>query len=169
MGSNYSLPSSFTIEFKQTGLFTYKIRTSQVLPLSPDDVFPFFEDPRNLSVITPQWLNFRMIDSEHAEVFKGAEFDYTIRWCGVKLRWRTRIVDYEKPERFTDVQLSGPYSSWQHIHTFEKTSEGTRMHDDVTYGIPLIAMPLHRIIIRRQLEDIFCFRAVRIAKWLNIQ
>jgi ligand-binding SRPBCC domain-containing protein len=108
-----------------------------------------------------------MIDSNNAQVFKGAEFDYTIRWFGVKLSWRTRIVDYEKPERFTDIQLSGPYRSWQHIHTFEKIPEGTRMHDDVTYGIPLIAMPLHKFIIRRQLEDIFCFRAIRIADWLN--
>jgi ligand-binding SRPBCC domain-containing protein len=167
MKINYSLPASFTLEFKQTGGFTYKILTSQILPLSPDDVFPFFENPRNLSEITPQWLDFRMIDSNNAQVFKGAEFDYTIRWFGVKFSWRTRIVDYEKPERFTDIQLSGPYRSWQHIHTFEKIPEGTRMHDDVTYGIPLIAMPLHKFIIRRQLEDIFCFRAIRIADWLN--
>ena len=168
MKLNYSLPSSFTIEFKQTGFFTYKICTSQVLPLAPDDVFPFFEDPRNLSSITPRWLDFRMIDSNKAEVFKGAEFDYTIRWLGVKLRWRTRIIDYQKPERFTDIQLSGPYRSWKHVHTFEKIPEGTRVHDDVTYGIPLIIMPLHRIIIRRQLKDIFCFRAVRVADVLTM-
>ena len=167
MRIKYSLPSSFTIDFKKTGFFTYRILTSQVFPFSPEDVFPFFEDPRNLSEITPQWLDFRMINKDKAAVFKGAEFDYTIRWFGVRFRWRTRIVDYKKPERFTDVQLSGPYRCWQHIHIFEKVPNGTRMKDDVTYGIPLVAVPLHSIIIRKQLEDIFCFRAVRIADTLN--
>jgi ligand-binding SRPBCC domain-containing protein len=169
MSVTYSLPPSFTIEFKQTGFFTHKILTSQVVPLPPDDVFPFFEDPRNLSEITPQWLDFRMIKSTNADVFKGAQFVYTIRWFGVKLRWKTKIVDYEKPVRFTDIQLSGPYKSWQHIHTFEKIPEGTRVHDDVTYGIPLIAKPIYSIIIKKQLEDIFCYRAVRIADWLKKQ
>jgi ligand-binding SRPBCC domain-containing protein len=162
-----SLPLSFTISFKQKDFFTYKILTSQVLPLSPDGVFHFFEDPRNLSTITPQWLDFRMINSNNAEVFKGAQFVYTIRWLGVKIRWRTKITDYEKPVRFTDIQLSGPYRSWQHIHTFEKIPEGTRMHDDVTYRIPLIAKPLYSIIIKKQLEDIFSYRAVRIADRFN--
>jgi len=169
MSVEYCLPSSFSIEFKQTGFFTYKIFTSQVLPLSPDDVFSFFKDPRNISEITPEWLDFRMIDRNKSEMYKGAEFDYTIRWFGVKLGWRTKIIDYKKPERFTDIQLSGPYRSWQHIHTFEKISEGTCMKDDVSYSLPLIAVPLHRIILRRQLDDIFCYRAVRIAEWITMQ
>jgi len=168
MKTRYALPSSFTIEFRKTGIFTYKILTSQVLPFSPDEVFPLLENPGKLPEITPKWLDFRVVDCHNTTVFKGAEFDYTIRWFGIKLRWRTRIIDYQKPVRFTDIQVSGPYSSWQHIHTFEKLSKGTRLKDEVTYGIPLFAMPLHKIIIKKQLEDIFCFRAVRIKDLLSM-
>lgn len=128
-------------------------------------VFTFFENPQNLFEITPDWLRFVMKDREiKSKVFEGAEFDYTIRWYGVTLEWKSRIIDYKPPERFTDVQLIGPYRSWEHQHTFEDTPEGTLMRDAVTYELPfgLLGNTVHALIVRRQLEDIFSYRAMRV-------
>lgn len=165
MQNNYALPPTFRMQFSNIGSLTYELRTSQVLWLPPDNVFPFFEDPKNLFAITPDWLDFKMIAGSGSEVFEGAEFDYTIRWFGFRLAWKSRIVDYQPPHRFADIQIAGPYRSWKHLHTFEAVPEGTVMKDTVTYRLPALAFPLHRPIIRKQLEDIFTYRAVRIAEW----
>jgi ligand-binding SRPBCC domain-containing protein len=166
--SKYILPPTFSAEFGRADNKTCRLVTSQVLPLSPEEAFAFFEDPGNLFDITPDWLDFSMIDPKgKKEVFEGAEFDYTIRWFSMKLRWRSRIVDYRPPDRFTDIQIAGPYALWRHLHTFEKVTGGTLMRDVVYYRPPFgfLGTILHGIIIRRQLLDIFSYRAVRIFQW----
>jgi ligand-binding SRPBCC domain-containing protein len=143
----------------------YRLAASQVLPLPPEHVFPFFEDPRNLFEITPDWLDFRMMDPGQSAVFEGAEFGYTIRWLGIRIRWRSRITDYRPPNRFADIQLIGPYRSWHHVHTFERVPQGTLMRDEVTYELPFGAGLLHPWVIRPQLRAIFTYRARRVAEW----
>jgi ligand-binding SRPBCC domain-containing protein len=168
MGKRKGFPPGFGIEFVRLGRRSYKLTASQVLPIPPEDAFGFFEDPRNLAAITPGWLDFRMLPSKgEAEVFEGAEFRYTIRWLGFRQRWRSRISDYSPPYRFTDIQVSGPYAHWSHLHVFERLPEGTLLRDEVTYRLPYgwLGGLLHRLLIRRQLEEIFRYRAVKIAGW----
>jgi len=143
---------------------------SQVLPLPRKEVFHFFEDPRNLFNITPDWLRFVMKDtSSKTEMFEGAEFDYAIRWFGIPMHWKSRIIGYKPPEQFTDIQLAGPYRSWSHLHTFEEAPEGTLMRDTVTYQLPLgpLGSLAHVLAVRHQLDDIFRYRAARINEWTN--
>ena len=147
---------------------THRLSASQVLPLPRREAFLFFEDPRNLFDITPDWLRFVMKDREaRTEVSEGAEFDYTIRWLGVTIPWRSRIVDYHPPEQFTDIQITGPYRNWSHLHTFEEVPDGTVMRDIVTYRLPFgsLGTAVHALAVRRQLEHIFQYRAVRIDQW----
>jgi len=165
MSAHKALPPTFAIEFRRIDFLRRTLITSQVLPLAPEEVFPFFEDPRNLFEITPDWLDFRMAEGMRSAVYEGAEFHYTIKLFGVRIGWRSRIVDYRPPERFVDIQLKGPYWHWHHLHTFEAVPEGTLMKDEVTYRPPFIALPLHGVIIKRRLEDIFSYRAVRVWEW----
>jgi ligand-binding SRPBCC domain-containing protein len=81
--------------------------------------------------------------------------------------WRSRITGYRPPEEFTDVQLVGPYRSWSHLHTFEETPDGTLMRDIVTYQLPFgpAGRVVHTLAVRKQLEDIFRYRAMRIDEW----
>jgi ligand-binding SRPBCC domain-containing protein len=161
------LPGTFSITFSSLDGLTFLLSASQVLPVSRARAFGFFEDPRNLFEITPGWLEFKMRDGSKAEVFEGAEFDYTIRWFSLILPWRSRITGYRPPESFIDVQVKGPYLFWSHLHTFEEKDGATLMRDEVTYRIPFgpFGRLLHWFIVRRQLRDIFCYRAVRIDQW----
>jgi len=166
MSSNPS--PTFSIRFDRLDGSTHQLTVSQVLPLPREQVFAFFEDPRNLFDITPDWLRFVMNDRDpEAAMFDGAEFDYTIRWLGVPLPWKSRIIGYEPPERFTDIQLTGPYRSWRHLHTFEETVGGTLMLDTVTYQMPFgpLGGLVHAFAVRHQLEHIFRYRAARIDEW----
>ena len=104
---------------------------------------------------------------KNQEVFEGAEFAYHIRWFRTKMQWRSRIVKYLPPEEFTDIQVKGPYNIWEHRHRFSETKEGTLMTDEIFYRVPFsyIGEFVHALIIKKQLMDIFCYRALKIAEW----
>jgi ligand-binding SRPBCC domain-containing protein len=163
-----ALKTDCHIDIRRTGLLSYRIFASQVLRIGQREAFTFFEDPRNLCDITPVWLDFCMLEKEcHRGVHENAEFDYTIKFLGIKMPWRSRIVDFKPPERFTDIQLKGPYKSWIHVHTLERIAEGTLVKDEVTYSLYLPALLLHRFIIRKRLIEIFRYRAAKIAEWAD--
>jgi ligand-binding SRPBCC domain-containing protein len=162
------VPPSFTISFEHIHRSLHRLSASQVLPLSRKEAFTFFEDPRNLVGITPGWLRFVMKDRDsRTDMFEGAEFDYTIRWLRIPMFWKSKIMGYRPPDQFTDVQLAGPYRSWSHQHIFEEQGSGTLMRDIVTYRLPLgpLGSIAHRFAIKRQLENIFRYRAVRVDAW----
>ena len=64
----------------------------------------------------------------------------TVTWrarhFGVPWRLRSRITQHERPHRFVDEMVSGPFRRWRHVHRFETTPTGTRMVDDVDYAAP---------------------------------
>ena len=146
------------------GLKKYTLRATQLIGLKPAGAFSFFEDPKNLAAITPPWLNFRIIGDCGGSTCRGAEFDYTLRWFGLTIPWRTRITEYSAGRSFTDAQIRGPYRSWVHRHTFRAMPEGTLMEDRVDFVLPLAALPLSPLVCR-QLEDIFSYRAHRVSEW----
>jgi len=132
------------------GQATFILRTEQYFPVPPKQAFSFFEDPRNLFGITPGWLDFRMDRSDaFTAVSEGAEFNYRIRWLGIRMDWRSRIVNYRPPDEFTDIQILGPYRSWQHTTGLKARGQGTFMTDEVRYTLPfyfwvLLFMPGHQ-------------------------
>ncbi len=147
---------------------TYELRCEQRFPLSLVETFEFFKDPANLSRITPPWLNF-VIRTRDLRMEKGAEIDYTIRWMGIPLGWKTIIADYEPPFEFVDVQARGPYKLWHHRHSFRPTEEGTLVTDIIHYELPLgfLGAIAHRLFVRRQLHEIFRFRQEALSEILG--
>jgi ligand-binding SRPBCC domain-containing protein len=170
MKGKYTLPEKFSIRFDKTDTHTFLLSTQQIIPIPVEKAFSFFEKPENLSEITPEWLNFRFkMKGTQSKTYKGAEFDYTIRWFAIRINWHTLISEYRHPVMFTDVQVKGPYALWKHLHTFEPVPEGTLLKDFVTYRIPFgfFGNILFGTIIRKQLRDIFSYRAFRIAEWAS--
>jgi ligand-binding SRPBCC domain-containing protein len=133
-----------------------------------DDVFAFFADAANLARITPPAVGFRVL-TEPATLAAGAVLDGRISWFGVPIRWRAFIREYDPPFRFVDVQLRGPWRRWEHRHRFLEESGGTAIEDRVTYGLPLggLGQLAHALVVRRQLTDLWRYRAVRLRELLE--
>lgn len=137
------------------------LERKQVLQADRDGVFQFFRDPGNLSRITPPRLGFRILTPGPILMKEGALLNYTIRWLGMPVRWTTLITRYDPPDVFVDEQIRGPYAFWHHMHRFRAVAGGTEMTDTVHYGLPGGALGglAHGLLIRRQLEGIFDYRA----------
>jgi ligand-binding SRPBCC domain-containing protein len=142
-------------------LSVHILRREQRLSGTPEEVFPFFAEARNLEAITPPWLGFRVVTPEPVEMRAGAPIEYRLRLHGVPLRWHTTIAVWDPPRRFVDVQVSGPYRLWHHTHDFAPDGDGgTVMRDTVRYSLPYgpLGAVAHRALVRRDLAAIFDFR-----------
>lgn len=142
----------------------FVIRKEQWIPRSVHHVFAFFCDAGNLETMTPRWLRFNILTPRPIRMAAGARIDYRLSWIGIPLRWETEITRWNPPHEFVDVQRSGPYRLWRHSHRFEPWFGGTLMSDTVEYALPLAWMGrvVHRLVVRRDLERVFAFRAARI-------
>jgi ligand-binding SRPBCC domain-containing protein len=130
------------------------------------DVFAFFADARNLEVLTPPFLRFRILTQPPIAMRAGTLIDYQIRLVGISMRWKTLIESFEPGHRFVDVQLSGPYKAWRHEHEFVAVPDGTLVKDRVMYEMPLgLVGELGRaVVVKRTLGRIFDYRSQAIAK-----
>ena len=146
------------------------LRREQRLSGTPDEVFEFFAQPRNLEPMTPPLLRFRVVTPEPIAMGQGTLIRYRLRVHGLPVGWLTEITEWAPPYRFVDEQIKGPYALWHHTHTFEPTGDGdTLMRDVVRYRIgfgPLGSLA-DRLIVRRDVEKIFDFRARRIPALLS--
>ncbi len=144
----------------------YSLERTTLLPAPRNEVFAFFEDPRNLAKITPKSMGMTITRIDDLPVRADFRIEYTIRWLFVKLHWITRITKYDPPQLFADVQEKGPYKSWVHEHTFEDVGGQTLMRDRVQYELPfgILGAVTHRLVIASQLKRIFGYRGRKIRK-----
>jgi ligand-binding SRPBCC domain-containing protein len=141
----------------------------QRVELPIEEAFAFFGDARNLERITPPLLRFQVMTPEPIEMGVGTLIEYRLRLHRVPVRWRTRITAWEPPRRFVDAQIKGPYSLWEHTHTFEEDGSGaTIIEDRVRYSIPFgpLGELANRLLVRRDLRQIFDYRRDAVAREL---
>lgn len=127
------------------------------LPCARELVFPFFADARNLEMITPPWLRFRIITPTPIPMRVGARIDYRLRLHGFPVSWQTEITRWDPPFAFVDEQRRGPYRQWIHTHTFEEKDGGTLCRDHVAYAVPGGRL-VNWLWVRREVEQIFAYR-----------
>ena len=138
----------------------YVLERTQVVPVPVEEAFAFFSDARNLELITPPWLRFRIVEAPDV-LGVGARLRYRLRLYGIPIRWRTEIVEWQPPRGFTDVQRRGPFRVWEHSHRLTPVESGTEIYDNVRYRIffgPLGSL-VRRLLVRGWVEGIFDYRA----------
>jgi ligand-binding SRPBCC domain-containing protein len=139
----------------------YELTDRFVVKSDAAATWAFFSTAENLPAITPPWLGFTIRSAGGPiKIERETLLDYTIKWLGVPMRWRTRIIEWDPPRSFVDLQVRGPYVLWHHQHRFEAVAEGTECSDRVIYKLPggWLARPAHALVVRRQLMGIFRFR-----------
>jgi ligand-binding SRPBCC domain-containing protein len=121
------------------------------------EVFAFFSDASNLELLTPPWVNFRILTPQPIHMAVGTQIQYRLKLRGLPVRWESRISVWDPPHRFVDDQLRGPYRLWHHEHLFEERNGATLVKDQVTYAV-LGGAILNALVVAPDVRKIFAFR-----------
>jgi ligand-binding SRPBCC domain-containing protein len=142
------------------------LKTVQKIPVSLEEAWEFFSHPRNLAVMTPEYLNLKFTNELYGEeMYPGQVMTYRVKpLLGIPLFWMTEITHVQPGKFFVDEQRFGPYSLWHHQHHFREISGGVEMTDLVHYKLPLgfLGDIANGLFVRKQLENIFNFRYAKV-------
>jgi ligand-binding SRPBCC domain-containing protein len=140
----------------------YHLKRTQFLPITIEEAWHFFATPKNLSVITPPSMNFRMLSNSGGEkMTAGQIIKYKVQILPmITVGWTTEITEVNAPFHFIDTQQSGPYSLWHHRHTFKEVRGGVEMTDEVRYAVPLgiLGRLANAVFVNREVNRIFDYR-----------
>lgn len=149
----------------------FVLETRVWLPRPRPEVFAFFADPRNLSVVNPPSVALAWLATPPEALFAGAVLDFTVRALVARTRWRVIVREFDAPYRFVDAQLHGPFARWEHRHRFLEgaapaggDTAGTWIEDRVTYRLPLgpIGRLAHAAAVGRKIRAMFAYRERRL-------
>lgn len=139
----------------------YRLHTIQDLPFSKDQAWDFLSDPKNLKIITPDYLGFNILSGADRKMFPGQIIQYIVTpVAGIPTKWVTEITHVKEGDYFVDEQRFGPYALWHHKHFIESISGGVRMEDIVDYKLPfgVLGQLVHPILVKPKLKEIFEYR-----------
>lgn len=139
----------------------YTLHSKQFLPTSIDKAWDFLSDPKNLKVITPDYMGFHILSGADRPMYAGQIIQYIVTpVLGIKTKWVTEITHVKDKEYFVDEQRFGPYALWHHKHFLKEVAGGVEMEDIIDYKIPLgiIGQLVQPIIVKPKLEEIFNYR-----------
>lgn len=77
----------------------------------------------------------------------GETVTWRARHFGVWFTLTTEISEMERPTRFVDRQVRGPFKTFVHEHRFEPLPGGSRMTDHITVGSPVLGRVAERLIL----------------------
>ena len=144
----------------------YQIKRIQNIPIELKKAWDFFSQPDNLKLITPDYLNFKILSkSDAGEMYPGMIITYTLSpLFHISINWATEISQVKEYKYFIDNQIKGPYKIWHHEHHFKETEQGVEMRDILYYEIPygFVGRFLHKLIIGKKVNEIFNYREQKI-------
>lgn len=145
-------------------------RTIQ-LPTSIERAWDFFSDPRNLKVITPDYMGFDITSELYQEkMYAGQVITYTVKpLLNIPMSWMTEITQVKDQKFFIDEQRVGPYKIWHHQHHFNAIDGGVEMTDIIDYVLPFgfIGRMVEPFLVKGKLDEIFDFREQKIREFFG--
>ncbi len=143
----------------------HQLIREQFLRITIEEAWAFFSSPANLNVITPSGVHFRITCEMPAEIREGLIITYKVSpFLRIPLNWHTQILEVEKPFKFSDRQIKGPYKFWHHEHQFKAVDGGVIVKDIVQYDIGkgVIGTIAGWLFVHRQVRNIFRFRKAKL-------
>lgn len=134
-------------------------RTEILLAAQPEEIFDFLIRPDNVIKVTAPNSGLRPVASP--DIFeRGSRIELELSGFGPPQRFLYEVIEFERPNRFTETLVKGPLKSFRHEHIFETTSQGTLVIDAVEFAPPggMLGFLVTEDRIRKGLEHGLKFR-----------
>lgn len=97
---------------------------------------------------------------------KGDEVTWEAVQFGRKQQLTAKIIEMDKPYRFTDAMVKGAFHSFIHTHEFSKSGSGTIMKDRFVYRSPLgvLGILADKLFLEKYMERFIVNRALALKK-----
>ena len=139
----------------------YTLHKKQKLPISKDIAWAFLSNPKNLKIITPNYMSFNIVSGADRPMYAGQIIQYIVTPVfGIKTKWVTEITHLVNEQYFVDEQRFGPYALWHHKHFIKEIDGGVEMEDIIDYKIPfgILGQLAHPFLVKPKLNEIFEYR-----------
>ena len=99
----------------------------------------------------------------------GDTVTWRARHFGLRFRMTSRITAWDRPWRFVDEQVSGPFRSWHHEHVFTPVPDGTLMVDVARFQAPygVLGRTAEALVLTRYLPLLLAQRNEWLARELE--
>ena len=143
----------------------YRLSSKQQLPISIDKAWEFLSSPKNLKIITPDYMSFDIVSGTDKPMYAGQIIQYIVTpVLGIKTNWVTEITHVVNKYYFVDEQRFGPYALWHHKHFIKEIDGGVEMEDIIDYKVPFgfLGRLVHPILVKPKLTEIFNYRTKKL-------
>jgi uncharacterized protein (TIGR01777 family) len=102
-------------------------------------LYQYHSMPGAINRLIPPWENIR-IEKRSDSLAVGSEVILRQSLMGIPVRWLARHTLLDAPESFQDAQVTGPFKSWVHDHSFECSEPGRsilrdKIHFESKFGV----------------------------------
>jgi uncharacterized protein (TIGR01777 family) len=116
--------------------------------------------PGAFRLLTPPWERMKIVE-EHSEIADGTRAVIKMKAGPFWTSWIAEHQDCQPGVGFSDVQVSGPFAHWKHVHRFCRTgSEASELADEIDYRLPfgLVGNLAGGTLVKKKLERTFNYR-----------
>jgi uncharacterized protein (TIGR01777 family) len=106
------------------------------MPVPADELSAWHVRPGSFERLRPPWQTVRVLERSGG-LEAGGWLVMSVDIGPIRRRWTAEIRTYEPGRRLVDVQVDGPFASWEHTHTFVPSGAFSVLKDHVDYQLPL--------------------------------
>ena len=119
---------------------THTFRRSLEVPHSVETLFEWHERPGAFQRLAPPWDKPKVL-KHTGGIRDGAVVELEVHAGPVPTTWTLEHRDYVANKQFRDVMKGGPFSTWNHLHSFDANgTDASRLDDIIKYALPLGAV-----------------------------
>ena len=127
---------------------------------SAEEVFRWHTRPGAFERLVPPWTHLRVLNRT-GEIGNEARMILRLKKGIVSLLWILDHHDYIEGRQFRDVQVTGPFARWEHLHGFEPDGDNAcYLQDRIEYVLPFgpVAERLGQGFVKNEIERCFVYR-----------
>jgi uncharacterized protein (TIGR01777 family) len=137
-----------------------RFEKSLSLPVSAEVLHDWHLRPGAFSRLCPPWDPVEIVETS-PKIVNGAKTTLRVKAGPFRRRWIAEYRACIKGKEFTDVQIAGPFKSWEHRHQFiPKGGEKCVLVDSIDYELPLgfLGRIFGKRFVAKKLEATFRYR-----------